>query len=140
MRELGSLGETLYLTGLEAQLARLLMEQEDYAEARRVFASDGAGAGDDITYRVDSLGVRARLAAIDGRHREARVWAREAVCLADRTDSPELQGAARFDLGHVLRIVSEVDESNTAFSEAVELFEKKGNVVEAREARTLIRT
>lgn len=136
MKALRKLGEALYSTGLEVQLAHLLLEQGEDAEARRVLGPSTA-ASENITAEVDDLGIRARLIAISGSKEEALCLAKRAVALADQTDSPVFQGDARVELGHVLRHTGEVGQAKESFAEAARLFDRKGSLIDAREARAL---
>jgi hypothetical protein len=60
--------------------------------------------------------------------------AREAVERAASTDDLNLRAGALLDLADILRRKDE-DEANAAMREALELFERKGNVVMAERTR-----
>ena len=140
MRELKELGEALFATGLESQLARLLLDRGDATEAGRVLGAHGAEPSEDVAYQLDHLGVRARLLMARGSREEAVTLATEVVALSDHTDSPLFQGYARMDLGHVLRGAGELETATIAFEQAACLFEQKGDLMDAREAEALMGT
>ncbi len=140
MRELRELGEALFSTGLESQLARLLLDQDDAEEAGRVLGSHDAEQSEDIAYQLDLLGVRARLLVAGGSHERALALAVNAVTLSDQTDSPLFQGYARVDFGRVLREVGQVERAKIAFGEAAFLFDQKGDLMDARETQALLNT
>ena len=140
MSELRELGEALFSTGLESQLARLLLDEDDAEEAGRVLGSQDVGPSEDIAYQLDLMGVRARLLVADGSHEPAVALAVNAVILSDHTDSPLFQGYARVDFGRVLREMGQVERAKIAFGEAALLFEQKGDLVDARETEALLNT
>jgi len=140
MSELRELGEALFSTGLESQLARLLLDQDDAEEAGRVLGSHDADSSEDIAYQLDILGVRARLLAADGSHERAVALAVNAVSLSDQTDSSLFRGYARVDFGRVLREVGQAKRAKIAFGEAGFLFEQKGDLMDARETEALLNT
>ena len=61
MRELKELGEALFATGLESQLARLLLDRGDADGGWPSPRRHDAEPSEDIAYQLDHLGVRARL-------------------------------------------------------------------------------
>jgi hypothetical protein len=91
-----------------------------------------------VVYLLDSLGLRARILALKGDHEQAIELALQAVNLADQTDSPDYQGSARMDLVDVLRTGGESGASAKPVTEAVQLFEAKGSLLDTDMARALV--
>jgi Flp pilus assembly protein TadD len=79
--------------------------------------------------------LRARLLASRGRFGEAETLARLAVAQAESTDFLGFHGDAYVALAEVLRLGGRTDGAIDALKSAIQLFERKGNVVEARRAR-----
>jgi tetratricopeptide (TPR) repeat protein len=138
IEDLKKCGAALHATGLEAQLARVLLDQGDFREAERMLRPSAANAGEDIAYYVDAIGVRARILVLRGEVEGALALANRGVVLADQTDSPDLRGCARSDLAQVLRSRGAVSEAAEVLSKAIQLFTLKGNLVEAQEAEALL--
>jgi hypothetical protein len=132
------LGSPMNVSGLSAQLARALMDQGRDGEAWRVLESAQASPISDIAHLVDILGVRARLLVDKGATCEAEENAGEAVSMADRTESPDLQACSRVDMGHVLLDSGRGTDANGVLAQALTLFEQKGNIVEAALTRKLM--
>lgn len=82
--------------------------------------------------------VQARARSAGGDHDPAIRLAREAVGLLRGTDALIDQGEALLDLAEVLRAAGRVDEAAQAARKALELYERKENVVEAARARACI--
>jgi hypothetical protein len=80
-------------------------------------------------------GVRARVLTRRAELPEAEALAREAVTLAEATDFLNHRADALLDLSHVLEASRRSDETVTAASEALRLYELKGNVVAAAATR-----
>ena len=79
--------------------------------------------------------VRAKVLARRGEHAEAERLAREAVAIGDETDMLNAQGDANADLAEVLLLAGRADEAVAALEQAVERYERKGNLVSAQRAR-----
>jgi class 3 adenylate cyclase/tetratricopeptide (TPR) repeat protein len=100
---LNAIGEKAALSTSAALLARIRLEQGDAQEAEALIAtSEEAASADDVFTRTLSCGARARILALRGDD-GALLLARETVGLAERTDSPSLQGDALVDQALVLR-------------------------------------
>jgi hypothetical protein len=80
-------------------------------------------------------GVRARLLARRGEFGEAQALARAAVALAEPTDFVNHRAEALLDLSYVLESPHADAHAVVATSDALTLFESKGNVVAASVAR-----
>jgi len=82
--------------------------------------------------------VRAKVLARRGELETAERLAREAVELAETTDSLNWRGDARRDLAEVLRLAGRTQEAADAARSALSLYEQKGNVVMAGRARAVL--
>jgi len=71
-----------------------------------------------------------------GEHAEAERLAREAVAICDETDMLDQQGDAYADLAEVLSLADKTDEAAVALEQALDRYERKGNVVSTRNAQT----
>jgi tetratricopeptide (TPR) repeat protein len=120
------------LSGTAAVLAQALLAQRRDEEAE-LFAerSEKLAAADEVIAQVFWRGVRARCLAGRGLVEEAEVLAREAVALAERTDFVNDRADAMFDLATVLRQAGRLEDAQAYFSDALKLYEQKGNVVAA---------
>lgn len=120
-----------------AFLARAVLEQgrekeaEELAELSAQLASKG-----DLLSQVLWRGVRARVLARRAQFEEAQVLAREAVALARVTDFVNHRADALLDLAQVLKASQSTNEAVTSASEALRLYELKGNHVSASATRS----
>ena len=83
-------------------------------------------------------GVEAKVLARRGRPMQAESLAREAVALVAPTDLLSHHGDAMLDLAAVLETLSRSDEYQSAVQAALSLYERKGNVIGAARARSLL--
>jgi tetratricopeptide (TPR) repeat protein len=120
------LGEALYRRGRldEAMLATV--------------ASEAATAGDDLASQMAWRGVRAKILAARGEHRQAETLARSAVSFADQTDLLSLAGDAYLDLATVLTRGGRSEEAERAVKAALDLYGQKGNRAAAARAERLL--
>jgi tetratricopeptide (TPR) repeat protein len=115
----------------ETLLAQVLFEQGRLDEAARHNDAGAQNAApDNVAAQVLWRGVRAKLDVADAPDAAVSL-AREAVALAEATESPNLLGDALSDLAVVHRIAGN-DEANTVARRALELYESKGNLPAAR--------
>jgi class 3 adenylate cyclase/tetratricopeptide (TPR) repeat protein len=134
---LQQMGERSVLSTLAAFFARALFALGEYDEAERVteVSAEAASADDPITEAM-WRGTRARVVAVIGRSdSEAEQLARESVKLAFQTDCLNMQGDAFVDLAETLRLLGRAGEASEILEKAVDLYERKGNVVSASAAR-----
>jgi tetratricopeptide (TPR) repeat protein len=82
--------------------------------------------------------VRGKILARQGHLDEAVRLATEAADLARPTDDLDKRGRALMDLAEVLQLAGRSQESVPIVREAVDTFERKGNVVMTRAARDLL--
>ena len=137
--EYGSLhrmGERYYLASTAAKLAKAIAAQGQsrYDEAIRLIAiSREASAGDDLYAQAVGQGVLARILADRGRHREAEELARSAAALSAQTDFSE-HADILLDLAYALVAIGRVTEAHATTSQAVDLYQRKGNLPGVRES------
>jgi tetratricopeptide (TPR) repeat protein len=89
----------------------------------------------DVAQKVMGLGVRAMVAAHGGRFEEAERTARRAIAIIDETDFPCDRADARVALAEVLELAGRREEAAAAVAVALDLFETKGNVLQAGQTR-----
>jgi class 3 adenylate cyclase len=129
---LDRLGERAILSTIAAYLAEALYALGRDEEALALTAVSAEAAGEDdvtsqILWRVTAAKVKAR---VDGAP-EAEKLAREAVLLAEQTDSLNLQGDALVALAEVLAAQGQDAEAGAVAMRARRLYEEKGNTVSA---------
>jgi tetratricopeptide (TPR) repeat protein len=122
----GLLAEALYVEGR-------LQECERFAKI-----SEETAASDDVWSQILWRSARAKVLARLGEPTPAEKLAREAVALAEETDSPDLRGNALMDLAEVLRLAGRSIQAAPVAHQALHLYEEKGNVVAAAKAHTLL--
>jgi ATP/maltotriose-dependent transcriptional regulator MalT len=128
------------LSTTAGMLANVLVSQARLDEAERfIQLSVESGAPDDIRTQVGWRVAQAEVLVRRGDAIRANDLAMQAVEFADRSDELNLRGDARMVLARVLLAASRLDSANRVASEAVDLFERKGNIVSAERARNLLR-
>jgi ATP/maltotriose-dependent transcriptional regulator MalT len=134
---LRSTGETAVLATAAALLAQALERQGRLDEAEQLMVeNEGTVGAGDLVSQIYWRQVRARVRAARGDRVDAERLAREAVALAETSDMLAVHGAALVDLARVLD--PESGERARAFGLAIELFERKGDLVEAERARAAL--
>jgi predicted ATPase len=129
---LQEMGERHLLSTTVALLAQALLAQGRDREAERFAAlSEELAAADDLVTQVLWRGVRARTLAGRGLFGEAERLARHAVALAERSDFINDRGDAMFNLAIVQRQAGHLDRAQSALAEALQPYERKGNLVSA---------
>jgi class 3 adenylate cyclase len=122
-----------------AKLAEALYRQGRLEEAEHWVARSRANAAsDDQSAQLVVGPVEAKLLARKGEISDARDLAEEIVRLADRTDGLNLIASARLALAEVLRRAGLFSDASRAIDQAIDLFERKGNVVAVTRARDLL--
>jgi predicted ATPase len=135
-RALEEMGDRMFLPTTAAFLARALLQQGRDEEAEHLAElSARLAARDDLLTHILWRGVRGRLLARRGDITEAEALARAAVKLAVTTDFVNHRAEAFLDLSHVVEASGGVTEAVAATSEALRLYEAKGNVVAAGATR-----
>ena len=137
---LEQMGEKGYLSTIAAELAQALCELGRYDESERfTHVSEELGPLDDLATQVEWRGTRAKVLARRGDHERAVALAEEAVALASETDYLNLQGDILMDLAEVLSLGGRLDEAASHSREALEIYERKGNVVSAGRVRAMLK-
>ena len=136
--KLSAMGDKYLLPTVAALLARAISEQDRYADAAEMYATAEERADeDDVETKAVLLCVRARLLAHDGDLPGAERAAREAVEVLTSIEAPDMRGDCLVTLAEVLATAARPDEARAALEEALELYERKGNLVSADRARAL---
>jgi tetratricopeptide (TPR) repeat protein len=124
-REL-EMGEKSDIPGTANRLADALYRQGRYEEAAK-WIEIGGGRG-----------IRALLVARRGEFEQAETLAREAVGITEHGQNLNARGTALMRLAEVLSMAGRSGEALPALNEAIQLYERKGNLVSAQEARALL--
>jgi DNA-binding SARP family transcriptional activator len=133
------MGETGFLPGAFALLAESLYRQSHVDEAfRATQESERTAAVDDLDAQIRWRGTRAKVLAHRGEFDEAERLARDALAFAERTEWLNWRGDAFMDLAEVLRRAGRRSEASRAVSRALELYQRKGNIVSAERSRALL--
>jgi class 3 adenylate cyclase/tetratricopeptide (TPR) repeat protein len=135
---LAEMGEKALLATTAVMLARALREQGrlDDAWAFTKIAREAA-AGEDLAAQISLRGERALVLASRGALTEATQMSAEAVRLAARTDWLSEHADALLAQAEVLQAAGQPQAAGSAVREAVGLYERKGNRVGVRRARSL---
>jgi len=131
------MGERRYLATTAAELARAIAAQgpSRYDEATRLIAiSQEAAAGEDLSTQAVSQGLSARILADRGHHREAEELARSAAELAAQTDLLSEHADTLLELAHVHAAAGRIPEAHAAATQALDLYQRKGNLPGTRES------
>jgi class 3 adenylate cyclase len=132
---LQQLGEKALFATTAAMLAQTIYAQGRREEAERFCqVSQRTAAGEDLSVHIVWRGVEAKILARQGRSEEAEVLAREGVELAAGTDFLTYHADALVDLAEVLETGGRPAEAAEAISDALRLYERKGNLSAAKGA------
>jgi DNA-binding SARP family transcriptional activator len=134
---LSEMGDKGNLGTAAALLARAIAAQDDkrYDEIDQLIAiSQEAAAGEDLVTEIVGQGLSARTLADRGRHTEAAGLASLAVSLAAQTDLLSQHADALLDLAYVLTASGRITEAQAAATEALDLYQRKGNLPGIRES------
>jgi class 3 adenylate cyclase/tetratricopeptide (TPR) repeat protein len=130
--------EQISLCETAAGLANCLVDLGTINEAARwAETSRTTAAADDLG---NQIAWRTAVARVDARRdgRRAGPIAHEAVELAERTDSPSMQGDALMALAEVQRLTGDSDAARSAAERALERYRSKGITASAGRAQTLL--
>jgi len=131
-------GEDGYRASSAALLGEAAYAQGRYGEADRwARISETLAEADDVDAQVRSRIIRSKLLLRDPQTHQAVALAREAVTLAKATDLLNLRADAWLNLADVLRRAGHTAEAVGAAEETVVLYERKGNLASASNARAL---
>ena len=130
------LGEHSLLSTAAGMLAQALyaLDRLDEADAWAGRAAE-FGASDDAITQMLWRQVRAKVLARRSEHAEAERLAREAVAVGEKTDMLDAQGDVYADLAEVLSLAGRLQESAAALWQALERYERTGDLVMAGRAR-----
>ena len=134
---LSQMGDKGILATTAALLARAIAAQgeERYAEASQLIAiSQEVAADEDVSAQIICQGLSARILADRGRHAEAVELASSAVALAAQTDQLSPHADALLDLAQVLAASGRASEAHAAATQALDLYQRKGNLPGTRES------
>jgi len=129
-------GERGVLSSAAGLLGQALYELDRLDEANE-WAGRAAetGGSDDLLTQHLWRRVRAKVLARRGEHAEAERLAREAVAISEETDQLVVQGDVYADLAEVLSLAGRPQEAADALGQALECYERKGNVVSTQRAQ-----
>lgn len=136
-RLLDEMGEKGFLSTMAGNLAQALYALDRLEEAD-AWAGRAAelGASDDAITQMLWRQVRAKVLARRGESVGGERLAREAVAIGDESDMLDQQGDAYADLSEVLLLAGKPDEAAAALEQALQRYERKGNIVSAGRAQT----
>jgi ATP/maltotriose-dependent transcriptional regulator MalT len=137
--QLEQIGERGLLATVCAELAEvlgMLGRIEDAAEMAN--KSESLSVAEDVESEIRWRIARARVIAGQGDLATANALATEAVGRAAQIEFPNLEAAARLAQAEILLEAGEEDLAGAGASEVVELYESKGNVVDATRAAALV--
>ncbi len=138
--EYGSLyrmGERRMLATTAVTLATAIAAQgpSRYDEAIQLIAMGReAGVDEDLSVQAVGQGTLARIFADRGQHREAEELARSAAALSAQTDFLSEHADILLDLAYALATAGRVAEAHAAATQALDLYQRKGNLPGARES------
>jgi class 3 adenylate cyclase/tetratricopeptide (TPR) repeat protein len=131
-RQLDELGEQgLGMLSAAAGLLAQALYALDRLDEADTWADRGAelGASDGLSTQMLWRQVRAKVLARRGEQAEAERLAREAVAIGENTDMLNVQGDAHADLAEVLMLNGKSSEAVAALEQALERYQRKGNLV-----------
>jgi Flp pilus assembly protein TadD len=135
----GQLGETGWRATVGGFLAEALFHVGQLDEAEAIACEvERFASPDDFEPHSRLCWVRAGILSRRGEVVEAERLAREAVALVDGTDWFDQRGCAHSALGDVLAAAGRRDEAADEWRTALDLFERKGDVVRAVQVRELL--
>jgi predicted ATPase/DNA-binding SARP family transcriptional activator len=136
-QSLSQMGDKGILATTAALLARAIAAQGEkrYTQATKLIAmSQELAADEDISAQIICQGLSARILADRGRHTKAAELAFSAVALAAQTDQLNPHADALLDLAHVLAASGRASEARAAATQALDLYQRKGNLPGTRES------
>jgi tetratricopeptide (TPR) repeat protein len=134
---LEQIGEKGWLSTQAGELGHVLCTLGRYDEAEEwARKSVELGQSDDIITQMYWRQVEARVRAHRGELERAEELAREAVRYGEQTDMLSSRGLSHLDLAEVLEVAGRNAEAAEEVQTALELFEQKGDLPMADQART----
>src|SRR5215204_1465214 len=136
---LDEMGEKVLLSTIVGELARAVYLRGDHDQAEQLSrTAEELAAEEDVVSQALWRTVRARVLARRGEDGPARRLAHEAVELLKPTGELVLQAEALLDLAAVLELSADGAAARRPLSDALALFERKGDVVSAASTRDRI--
>jgi tetratricopeptide (TPR) repeat protein len=136
-RLLEELGERAWLSTAAGYLAQALYELDRLDEAEAwADRSRELGASDDLATQALWRQAKAKVLARRGNAEEAEQMAGEAVAITEPTQELNSRADSLLDLGTVLKLIGKPEDGRLALARALELYERKGNIVMAERIRT----
>ena len=135
-RLLEELGERAWLSTAAGYLAQALyaLDRLDEAEAWAGRSRD-LGASDDLATQALWRQAEAKVLARRADAEEAERLAREAVAITEPTQELNARADSLLDLGAVLELIEKPQDARFAYARALDLYQRKGNVVMAERTR-----
>ena len=130
------LGEPHHQAAAAGYLAQALyaLDRLDEADTWATRAAE-LGTSDDVEPQMLWRQGRAKVLARRGEHAEAEGLARQAVSICEETDMLNVQGNVFADLAEVLSLAGRSEEAAEALEQALERYERKGNLVMGQRAQ-----
>ncbi|MGQ0668601.1 MAG: ATP-binding protein [Actinomycetota bacterium] len=136
---LNRMGEKGFLSTIAGDLAEAVYVQGRYEEAGRLAdACREAAAAGDIMSQMQWRSLRAKVLARRGTFDEAEPLAHAAVAIIAATDYVNEHAGALGDLAEILHLSGRPGDAMPVLREALDLYERKGNVVSAGHTRSLL--
>ncbi|HZD79114.1 MAG TPA: tetratricopeptide repeat protein [Actinomycetota bacterium] len=136
--EMGDLG---HLSGFLALLADVLADMGRFEEAESQAARAWSMSADsDVMDQILLRRARAKILAARGDLESAVRTGREAVELTHGIQDTDLQAGVWMDLGPIFNEAGRQAEAIDLATQAVEMWERKGNLVRAARAREVLRS
>ena len=134
--ELEQMGERAVLSTTAAFLGQALLAQGRTEEAGRfALLSAGQSPDDDMLSQGMWRALQAAVLAERGKLPDAERFAREGIEFVERTDDLNQIADAHVVLGSVLALRGDTDAAHAELSEALRVYERKGNLVAAERVR-----
>ena len=132
-----ALSDAWYVGGVMSTLAEACYLQGKLGDAWELTEKLGQMEIRDISVTIRAGSVRSRVLAIEGDSAAARKEAARAIELAAHTEMPNDRAAALFACAEVLHRLGQLHKARSRTAEAIQLWERKGNVVSARRAKAI---
>ena len=134
--QLETLGDHYFRLPIVARLTQILCILDRLDEAEElVERTKQLAASDEKQAQHRWRGAKAVVLARHGRQAVAEELARQAVAIAETTDFLNDQADAYANLAEVLQLNGKADEAKAALEQALQRYERKGNLVMARRTR-----
>ena len=139
-REFRTMGRSGHYGAIAMRLAQLSNARGRLDEAE-AYLEEVAGLlrANDVYDQSHWRAERAKILAQRGEFAAGVTLVRQAAALAEASDFLAAQADAMLDVGEVLRLAGRREEAAAAIVDAIELYERKGNVLAAGKARDLLR-